>query len=74
MLKSSKSEKCSESRGIIFVLWKYFLFLKICPAETIASLVTIPRLSVLIIILSKKYKDLYPEIASKLKSDRLDTK
>ena len=43
-------------------------------AETIASLVTIPRLSVLIIILSKKYKDLYPEIASKLKSDRLDTK
>ena len=32
--------------GKIFVLLKYFFFLKICPAETIASFETIPRLSV----------------------------
>ena len=34
-----------------------------------ASLETIPRLSVFLIIFSKKYNDLYPDIANKLKLD-----
>ena len=40
IFKISKSEKCSESREK-HVLLKYLFFLKICPAETIASLLTI---------------------------------
>ena len=39
-----------------------------------ASLETKPKLSVFLIIFSKKYNDLYPEIASILKLDLLDDK
>ena len=53
LLKNSWIEKCSESRGYMFVFLKKFLFLKIWPAETIASFDAIPRLSVLNTICSK---------------------
>ena len=55
----------------MFVFLKYLFFLKIWPADTIASLLAIPRLSVLLTIKSRKYKDLYPDIARTLKSDLL---
>ena len=73
-MNNSNSEKCSESIGKLLVLLKYFFFLNIWPAETIASFETIPRLSVFSIILSRKYKDLYPDIDNKLKFDLLDNK
>ena len=72
--KFAKREKCSESRGKILALLKNLFFLKICPAETIASLETIPKLSVFSIILSKKYSDLYPDIASNVRFDCEDFK
>ena len=68
LLKNSNNEKCSESKGKYICFIKIFFFLKICPAETIASLFeTIPKIiSILIIIFSKKYNDLYPDIAKNL--------
>ena len=64
-----KIEKCSESIGKILVFSKYFFFLKIWPAETIASLLTRPKFLVFEIISSIKYRDLYPDIANNVKSD-----
>ena len=41
--KNSYNEKCSESKGNIFVWERYFFFLKRWPAETTDSLFANPR-------------------------------